>query len=829
MEIAKIVIGSSFGDEGKGYMTDYFANEAKEKNKSCLVVCHNGGSQKGHCQTGDTMILTRYGIKYLEDIVGEKTSKEKTYCVLNMNGEPEETSLLYRQDDIFVNKIILQNGVELKCTDEHKYYVWNSQKCTTEWVKSINLDKDVHQFIFPKNIDNYIGTDNIKINRKFMSTSHNKRKLDIDNLDIDYKLIAEVMGMCNSDGHFKKKGISYIYNLKQPELKTKMIDFCNMFGLKGIVKKKENTDQCEVIDVYSTDLIECLKSIGCHWEIKTNKSTPRFVLEGTKEIIASYIRGLIDTDGSVVSFDLKSKHGKSGKIKFTNTSFKMIKELQQILFVLGINSSIKLSTGKNIKTPKLELQISSFNDLVLYAEKIGFITEYNRNKLLNLIEEKGKTLNKNGNGSKILMNEDLIKHIYALNNKKYYRENQKHICAGMILNSNDVKDNMTELYQLVNNYNFISINEINYKISKETVFDITMPKTHSYLANGTISHNTVVSPSGLRHIFHHFGSGNIAGADTYLSKDFIVNPIIFNKEYEDLKRKGIVTKTFVHKDCLVTTPFDMLINQISETYLGKDRHGSCGLGVNETIIRNNSMNTFTIYDMYKMPNYLTKVLLDIISTYYLMGRLNQLKIESIPTKWVEILSKKDNIIENYIDDLYTMMSRIEIVDDSIFDKYEYVIFEGAQGLLLDQNNMEYFPHLTPSNTGITNPVNMIKDKNVTDIEACYVTRTYMTRHGAGRFDTECSKDEINSNMVDLTNVPNEFQGILRYGKLDLNDLKNRIENDFDSNRNGLNIKKSLAVTHINEYGINEEKVREIFNGYKFYLSDGMTRNSVKVM
>lgn len=341
--------------------------------------------------------------------------------------------------------------------------------------------------------------------------------------------------------------------------------------------------------------------------------------------------------------------------------------------------------------------------------------------------------------------------------------------------------------------------------------------------------HTVVSPSGLRHVFHHFGSGNIAGADTYLSKDFIVNPIIFNKEYEDLKRKGIVTKTFVHKDCLFTTPFDMLINQISETYRGKDRHGSCGLGVNETIVRNNSMNTFTIYDIYKMPNYLTKVLLDIISTYYLTGRLNQLKIESIPTEWVEILSKKDTIIENYIDDLYTMMSRIEIVDDSIFDKYEYVIFEGAQGLLLDQNNMEYFPHLTPSNTGITNPVNMIKDKNVSDIEACYVTRTYMTRHGAGRFDTECKKEDINPNMVDMTNVPNEFQGTLRYGKLDLNDLKNRIENDFDSNRNGLNIKKSLAVTHINEYGIDEEKARETFDGYKLYLSDGMTRNSVKVM
>lgn len=346
---------------------------------------------------------------------------------------------------------------------------------------------------------------------------------------------------------------------------------------------------------------------------------------------------------------------------------------------------------------------------------------------------------------------------------------------------------------------------------------------------GSQKGHTVVSPFGIRHVFHHFGSGNMTGASTYLSKDYIVNPITFNKEYKDLKRKGIVTKTFVHKDCLVTTPFDMMINQIIEEYRNEDRHGSCGLGINETIVRNNKYGRMTIYDVFNMLPLIIELYsnLDYIASDYLPDRLKELGIESIPTKWVEILSKKENIIENYISDLHIMRSRIEIVDDNILDKYEYVIFEGSQGLLLDQNNMEYFPHLTPSNTGIMNPVNMIMDRDVVDIEACYVTRTYMTRHGAGRFDSECSKDEINPNMVDLTNVPNEFQGTLRYGKLDLNDLKNRIEKDFDNNSNGLNIKKSLAITHINEHKINYEEVAMIFDEYLFYLSGDMTRDSVK--
>ena len=345
---------------------------------------------------------------------------------------------------------------------------------------------------------------------------------------------------------------------------------------------------------------------------------------------------------------------------------------------------------------------------------------------------------------------------------------------------------------------------------------------------GSQKGHTVVSPSGLRHVFHHFGSGNMTGADTYLSKDYIVNPITFNKEYEELKRKGIVTKTFVHKDCLVTTPFDMLVNQIIEEHRDGNRHGSCGLGINETIVRSKAhTDGVTISGFLNYSLDFKRYILDLYAYRYLPFRLEQLGVESIPIKWFDILSKKDNIIDNYIDDFYTMLDYIEIVDDSILDKYEYVIFEGSQGLLLDQNNMEYFPHLTPSNTGLTNPVNMIKNKDVTDIEVCYVTRTYMTRHGAGRFDSECSKDEINPNMVDLTNVPNEFQGTLRYGKLDLNDLKNRIEKDFDSNSKGLDIKKSLAITHTNEYKINYEEVARIFDGYWFYLSGGMTRDSVK--
>lgn len=333
--------------------------------------------------------------------------------------------------------------------------------------------------------------------------------------------------------------------------------------------------------------------------------------------------------------------------------------------------------------------------------------------------------------------------------------------------------------------------------------------------------HTVVSPSGLRHVFHHFGSGNFEGADTYLSSEFIVNPIIFNRELSELKGKKSITKCFVDRNCLLTTPFDMMINQIVEEYRGDGKHGSCGLGIFETIVRSRTGRSYTVYEFSNMPICEMRIFLDNIAAKYLPYRLKQLGIENIPARWAEILSGKDNIIENYINDFLSMLDNMQIVNSDIVDDYDYVIFEGAQGLLLDQNNLSYMPHLTPSNTGIKNPLNIIGTRKV-DAEACYVSRTYMTRHGAGRFDTECNKSDINEKIVDLTNVPNPYQDTIRYGMLMLSDLKNRIMSDLGS----VNVNKSIAITHLNEYRVAQNKLKNLFNEFDIYVSDGMTRNDV---
>ena len=365
----------------------------------------------------------------------------------------------------------------------------------------------------------------------------------------------------------------------------------------------------------------------------------------------------------------------------------------------------------------------------------------------------------------------------------------------------------------------------------------TTNKALVVLSNGGAQRgHTVVTPEGYRHVFHHFGSGSLVGADTWMCKEFIVNPVLFMKEYKDLiSNKPIFSKCkfYIDPRCKITTIFDMLINQVIEFDRKRDKHGSCGVGVFETIYRNQHgvdfINSITINpaamsikEFFHM-DYLEKYyFLDYLRKVYTPNRLNELKIHNIDKTYLDVLASGNIIINNYINDFDEMMKHVTIIDEEILDKYDDIIFENGQGLLLDQHNMDYFPHLSPSNTGLKNPVTVLNDFGYEGIvEACYVTRTYLTRHGAGRLDNECSKDNINSNMVDMTNVPNPFQDSLRYGYLERSSLDKRIQKDISSclNNSKILINNTIAVTHMNEY-------RNSIIIMAKYESTGLTRNEV---
>ena len=362
---------------------------------------------------------------------------------------------------------------------------------------------------------------------------------------------------------------------------------------------------------------------------------------------------------------------------------------------------------------------------------------------------------------------------------------------------------------------------------------------------GSQASHTVTTLNGNRHAFSHFCSGTLSDLPSYLSSFFIVNPILFRKEFEILSN-FTKPKVYLNKDCLVTTPYDMIINQIVEISRGNSKHGSCGLGFNETIERNKIFD----YRKISVGNLFDKNLmahaLDSIRKYYIPMRLKSLGVTSIPKIYQNLLTN-DLIIDNYLDDIDFLLDNVNIINDSVFNKYDSVIFEGAQGLRLDQSH-KYFPHVTRSNTGIKNVVSILEESKLKydNMEIIYATRPYLTRHGAGQFPNEV-EGKIYPRIEDLTNIPNAYQGTIRYGLLDINNLSEEISNDLLNIKNkGFKYDVSLGVSCMDQidekldYILDSKKLEtsqsEFIDNFlkvvkvnKGYVSYGPTRNTIRII
>lgn len=341
---------------------------------------------------------------------------------------------------------------------------------------------------------------------------------------------------------------------------------------------------------------------------------------------------------------------------------------------------------------------------------------------------------------------------------------------------------------------------------------------------GAQAGHTVCAPSGPRHVFSHIGAGSLRGAATYLSESFIVNPTMFEAERIQLDRIGVSPKVFYHPGARMTTPFDVLLNQQLEIRRGGGRHGSCGMGINETVVRcETEFKTFA----YRLPfEPAFDLQLRKIYRKWVPERMRQLGMPNL-----QLPHPAETIIKACMANTECFQQRCTVAPAGILREFKTVIFEGAQGLLLDEQH-RFFPHVTRSRTGLTNVVPMAMGLGVDELTVVYVLRTYMTRHGAGPFPTECD-----AKADDRTNKPNKWQGSLRIGHLDAPLISEAINNDLTAWRDSpIPIRPCLAITHTDEsIGSTSEsphelvsKIEQLTGLHVGITSNGPTRDDVSI-
>ena len=325
--------------------------------------------------------------------------------------------------------------------------------------------------------------------------------------------------------------------------------------------------------------------------------------------------------------------------------------------------------------------------------------------------------------------------------------------------------------------------------------------------NGGAQAGHTVETNGKRFVFHQLSAGSFRNADTYWARTYYPDLYKLDEEVTDFKKAGgICPKIYCHPETCVTIIDDILINMIAETMRGEGRHGSCGMGINECDLRTKAGYGITLDNILRQDISATvKSILD-IRKEYCIPRLEEIRKEIGGNENGEIsgmidMLKDPAVIENAASEMKkNALKYVKITDDTrdFFMGYDDIIFESGQGLLLDPEISPFSPHVTASRTGLYNPLKILGDAGLKLHEAVYVTRSYVTRHGAGPLPYECDKEALGNIEHDMTNEDNPWQGSIRYARHGSTyEFLAPVKKDLEEN--GLkDLKVSLFITHLNE-------------------------------
>ncbi len=287
--------------------------------------------------------------------------------------------------------------------------------------------------------------------------------------------------------------------------------------------------------------------------------------------------------------------------------------------------------------------------------------------------------------------------------------------------------------------------------------------------------------------FSQWGCGTFNAVPTYLSKRMVIAPSMMLREAESLKRSGIYDAFKVlsaSPDCLCSTPYHMYISQINEMLRGDKPRGTVGSGVG------------VAYREYEAAKQSSSATLRELIFAKDLTEVNLLKKLDLARERAREVAKKvdpDDLSESdqrhfanlsqAIDDsgVYNEIAeefhevgnrlRLETLDSVLGrGRRKSAIVERSHGILTDAE-CGFKPHVSALRTLPCFSEEMFRKAGFAGkIVHIGVHRAYEYRHGAGPMPSADS-----GYMQDLPRDDNRWQGMARYGYLDMVLMKYAIE------------------------------------------------------
>lgn len=214
----------------------------------------------------------------------------------------------------------------------------------------------------------------------------------------------------------------------------------------------------------------------------------------------------------------------------------------------------------------------------------------------------------------------------------------------------------------------------------------------------------------------------VIGPGTVLDLEVLIGEI----EMLEKAMKGITRRLYISPRCHVIMPYHKMLDRLFEEAKGKAKTGTTGRGIGPVYADKVSYNGIRLYDLFDKKFFKEKLEIALLIKNKIIRGLGDSPLELnnvYETKLKEFARIKDRVIESF-----------PLLHKALAKK-QYILYEGAHGLFLD-NDWGTYPFCTASScvaSAIT-AGSGIPATHISKVTA--VVKAYTTRVGAGPFPTE---------------------------------------------------------------------------------------------
>ena len=427
--------------------------------RSSEMVFAIGPAGTGKCIAADSLVLTQRGMLPIGDIGAGLDEEEEAFINLNVWGRDglERAAGVYCGGESDTLRFTTRWGFEIETTPEHPLLRLDADG-ELRWTRADELRED--DIVALSRGARLFGT-HTKVDFAPVIPQHDHCSAPVKLAELDEEF-AYFMGIMVGDGCLTAHN-RVLLSSGDAAIVALFERIAARFDLTVYANNHRPHDYA----IASSQLKALLIHLGLSEGKAATKRVPAAILRAPQAIVAAFLRGLFDADGSIDKRD--------GAVTFSTVSLRLARQVQTILLNFGIAAARAVKNGRyQGAAHRSQLLTIAGAEAQRFHELIGGSANEFAARPLQAAE-----LSAFADTSQAQQRRTVHRSPGLVVSAK---ADNSAACSGLAANS---------FAEPEDNYLLLPIRSI--ETSRAPVYDLTVPGSHSFVANGFINHNTYMA------------------------------------------------------------------------------------------------------------------------------------------------------------------------------------------------------------------------------------------------------------------------------------------------------------------------------------------------